>query len=52
MRFVYNDPYTLRGAVEAGEQPIGTRRERDLPIPVDVHREVGVKSNRRKVRSK
>jgi hypothetical protein len=38
MRFVYNDPYALRGAVErlAGEQPIAPRRERDLPIPVDV----------------
>jgi hypothetical protein len=80
MRFVYNDPYALRGAVEqlAGQQPVGTRRERDLPIPVDVYaeltdptsrilvekpevvdavkgqgyREVGVKSNRRKGRSK
>lgn len=41
MRFVYNDPYTLRGAVErlTGEQPIGTRRERDLPIPVDVYQQ-------------
>ena len=41
MRFVYNDPYALRGAVErlAGEQPIATRRERDLPIPVDVYQE-------------
>jgi HSP20 family molecular chaperone IbpA len=40
MRFVYNDPYALRHAVEqlaAGQQPIGTRRERDLPIPVDVY---------------
>ena len=90
MRFVYNDPYALRGAVEqlAGQQPVATRRERDLPIPVDVYqqaneiviegalpgaelkdleltceagldavkrqgyREVGVKSNRRKGRSK
>jgi len=41
MRFVYNDPYALRSAVEqlTGQQPIGTRRERDLPIPVDVYRE-------------
>ena len=41
MRFVYNDPYALRGAVEqlAGQQPIGTRRERDLPIPVDVYQQ-------------
>jgi hypothetical protein len=41
MRFVYNDPYALRGAVEqlVGQQPIATRRER-------------VKSNRRKARSK
>ena len=39
MRFVYNDPYALRNAVEqlAGQQPMGTRRERDLPIPVDVY---------------
>jgi hypothetical protein len=39
MRFVYNDPYALRNAIEqlAGRQPIGTRRERDLPIPVDVY---------------
>jgi len=38
MRFVYNDPYALRGAVEqlVGQQPIATR----------------VKSNRRKGRSK
>lgn len=41
MRFIYNDPYTLRNAVEqlAGQQPIATRRERDLPIPVDVYQE-------------
>ena len=41
MRFVYNDPYALRGAVEqlAGQQPIATRRERDLPIPVDVYQQ-------------
>lgn len=41
MRFVYNDPYALRSAVEqlAGQQPIGTRRERDLPIPVDVYQQ-------------
>ena len=39
MRFVYNDPYALRNAVEqlAGQQPIGSRPERDLPIPVDVY---------------
>jgi HSP20 family protein len=39
MRFVYNDPYALRNAVEqlAGQQPTGTRPERDLPIPVDVY---------------
>jgi len=40
MRFVYNDPHALRNAVEqlaTGQQPIGTRRERDLPIPVDVY---------------
>jgi hypothetical protein len=48
MRFVYDDPYTLRNAVEqlAGQQPIATRRERDLPIPVDS------KHTRRKVRTK
>src|SRR5438445_8373204 len=41
MRFVYNDPYALRGAVEqlAGQQPVATRRERDLPIPVDVYQQ-------------
>src|SRR6266550_1457337 len=41
MRFVYNDPYALRGAVEqlVGQQPIATRRERDLPIPVDVYQQ-------------
>ncbi len=41
MRFVYNDAYALRGALErlADEQPIGTRRERDLPIPVDVYQQ-------------
>jgi HSP20 family molecular chaperone IbpA len=41
MRFVFNDPYALRGAVErlAGEQPIATHRERDLPIPVDVYQQ-------------
>ena len=33
MRFVFNDPYALRNAVEqlAGQQPIGIRSERDLP---------------------
>jgi HSP20 family protein len=38
LRFVYSDPYTLRGAVHdlAGSQPVATR-ERDLPIPVDVY---------------
>src|SRR2546426_4507420 len=41
MRFVYNAPYALGGAVEqlAGQQPIATRRERDLPIPVDVYQQ-------------
>ena len=32
MRFVYDDPYAMRNAVEqlaAGQQPIGTQRERD-----------------------
>ena len=38
MRFVYNDPYTLRGSAHemAGSQPVATR-ERDLPIPIDVY---------------
>ena len=38
MRFVFNDPYTLRGAVHemAGSPPVATR-ERDLPIRVDVY---------------
>jgi hypothetical protein len=37
MRFVYHDPYAPRGVLEdlVGQQPIGTRREQDLPIPVD-----------------
>jgi HSP20 family molecular chaperone IbpA len=41
MRFVFNDPYAVRNAVEplAGQQPIGTRRDRDLPIPVDVYQQ-------------
>lgn len=41
MRFVYNDPYALRGAVErlAAEQPVARRREPDLPIPVDVYQQ-------------
>lgn len=41
MRFVYNDLYALRTAAEqlAGQQPIATRRERDLPIPVDVYQD-------------
>jgi hypothetical protein len=48
MRFVFNDPYALRGAVEqlAGQQPIGTLRDRNLPIRVDD------KSNPPKARSK
>jgi hypothetical protein len=57
MRFVYNDPYAPRGAVEqpAGQHPIGTRRERDLPIPVDVYprgNEIAVTSNPHRARSK
>ncbi len=41
MRFVYHDPYALLGALEGvvGQEPIGTRRERDLPIPVDVYQQ-------------
>jgi HSP20 family molecular chaperone IbpA len=40
MRFVFNDPYAPRNAVElAGQQPVGTRRERDLPVPVDVYQQ-------------
>ena len=57
MRFVYIDPYAPRGAVEqpAGQHPIGTRRERELPIPVDVYlqgNEIAVRSNPRRARSK
>jgi hypothetical protein len=67
MRLVYNDPYVLRGAVEqlAGQQPIATRRERDLPLdgatasfengiilPRPRQHFTRVKSNRRKARSK
>jgi len=41
MRFVYTDPYALRGALQqlAGQQPVATRRERDLPIPVEVYQQ-------------
>jgi HSP20 family protein len=41
MRFIYNDPYALRNALDqlGGEQPVATRRERDIPIPVDVYQE-------------
>jgi HSP20 family protein len=41
MRFIYNDPYPLRSALEqlTGEQPAATRRDRDIPIPVDVYQE-------------
>ena len=41
MRFVYHDPYALRGALEdvVGQEPIGIRRERHLPIPVDVYQQ-------------
>ena len=57
MRFVYNDPYAPRGAVEqpAGQLPIGTRPKRNLPIPADVYprgNEIAVKSNPRRARSK
>jgi HSP20 family molecular chaperone IbpA len=40
MRFLFNDPYALRHAVEelAG-QGSGVRRERDQPIPVDVYQD-------------
>lgn len=40
MRFLYNDPYALRFAVEqlAG-QGATARQERDQPIPVDVYRQ-------------
>ena len=38
MRFVFNDPHTVRGAVHemAGAEPVATR-ERGVPIPVDVY---------------
>jgi HSP20 family molecular chaperone IbpA len=40
MRFVFNDPYAPRNAGElASQQPVGTRRERDLPVPVDVYQQ-------------
>lgn len=41
MRFLYNDPYSLRRAVEqlAAEPPVGTRRQLDQPIPVDVYQD-------------
>ena len=41
MRFLYNDPYSVRMALEqlAGQQPAATRRDRDLPIPVDVYQD-------------
>jgi hypothetical protein len=57
MRFVYNDPYAPRGAVEqpAGQHPIGTRPKRDLPIPVAVYprgNEIAVNWNPRRARSK
>ena len=40
MRFVYNDPYALRSAMQrlAGSEPVATR-EGDLPIPVDVYQQ-------------
>lgn len=41
MRFYFNDPYSLWSGVErlTNEQPVATRRDRDLPIPVDVYQE-------------
>jgi hypothetical protein len=56
LRFVYNDSYTLRGAVHelAGSRPIA-KREHALPFPVVKgrgYREVALKSNRRKGRQK
>jgi HSP20 family protein len=43
MRFLYNDPYSLRRAVEqlAAEAPMGTPRQPDQPIPVDVYQDGG-----------
>jgi HSP20 family protein len=39
MRFLYNDPYALRFAVEQlGNQASQPAAERDQPIPVDVYR--------------
>lgn len=39
MRFLYNDPYALRFAVEQlANQPSQPAAERDQPIPVDVYR--------------
>lgn len=40
MRFLYNDPYALRIAVEQlANQGVPARQERDQPIPVDVYRQ-------------
>ena len=40
MRFLYNDPYALRIAVEQlASQGAPARQEGDQPIPVDVYRE-------------
>jgi HSP20 family protein len=41
MRFLYNDPYSLRRAVEqlAAEPLVGTHRQPDQPIPVDVYQD-------------
>ena len=40
MRFLYNDPYALRFAVEQlANQGQPARQERDQPIPVDVYRQ-------------
>lgn len=39
MRFLYNDPYALRSAVEQLVGPPVATREHDLPIPVDVYQQ-------------
>jgi HSP20 family protein len=42
MRFLYNDPYALRTAMEQlANQASATREEREQPIPVDVYQEGG-----------
>ena len=53
MRFVFNDPYALRVAAGAELKELTLTCEAGLDaVKRQGHREVGVKSNRRKGRSK